>query len=368
LKVSKAPVKLDPRRDLEIIFNTVGTLNYSLLHNRRSLFTEFRVRKQPGSSSDLMVQVALEAGGTSLPCRFTCKLPEDGKSVDLLKHVSTPLIAPLLRRVSESLRSNVYLRVSCEVEGKEILLCETTRPITILPVDEWRDDGKDHCWLPSFVLPRDPTVLKITTAALRYLRAIADDPQAGFSGYQGIDGTNAVEVVDPQVRAIWSTLQHEFRLAYINPPPSYTVRAQRLRSPSQILAGGAATCIDLALLFSACLEYIGIYPVIFLIQGHAFPVYWRDEESWLGLQEVIKETDEVIATPLFEAAAAESGAMVLGRNGCSRASNTFRRWRDMCERKILCRSRVLLSRPTAALQKRRRKDDATILNRARSTP
>jgi hypothetical protein len=262
----------------------------------------------------------------------------------------------------------VYLRVSCEVEGKEILLCETTRPITILPVDEWRDDGKDHCWLPSFVLPRDPTVLKITTAALRYLRAIADDPQAGFSGYQGIDGTNAVEVVDPQVRAIWSTLQHEFRLAYINPPPSYTVRAQRLRSPSQILAGGAATCIDLALLFSACLEYIGIYPVIFLIQGHAFPVYWRDEESWLGLQEVIKETDEVIATPLFEAAAAESGAMVLGRNGCSRASNTFRRWRDMCERKILCRSRVLLSRPTAALQKRRRKDDATILNRARSTP
>jgi hypothetical protein len=99
LKVSKAPVKLDPRRDLEIIFNTVGTLNYSLLHNRRSLFTEFRVRKQPGSSSDLMVQVALEAGGTSLPCRFTCKLPEDGKSVDLLKHVSTPLIAPLLRRV-----------------------------------------------------------------------------------------------------------------------------------------------------------------------------------------------------------------------------------------------------------------------------
>lgn len=296
--VPQPVTSLHPRRNLEVIFDTVDTLNYSLLHNRRSLFKEFRVRKyKAGQLPDLTIEVALDAGGTSLPCRFTCPLPEEGKVVDLLQSVSTPLVAPLLRRVSESLRSNVYLRVSCEFEGKQITLCETTRPITILPVDEWRDDGKDHCWLPSFVLPRDPAVLKIITAALRYLRAIADDPQAGFSGYQGIaaDASNAADIIDPQVRAIWAALQHEFRLAYINPPPSYTVQAQRLRSPTQILAGGAATCIDLALLFAACLEYIGVFPAIFLIQGHCFPGYWRDDTSWFGLQDTLKETDDVVA-------------------------------------------------------------------------
>src|SRR5262249_9596885 len=157
---------------------------------------------------------------TAQPCVFTCDLPDEARPLDLRGQVSTPLMAPLLRRVSESLRSNLYLHVTC---GKETI-CETTRPITILPVDEWRDDGKDHCWLPSFVLPRDPAVLRIVTAAVRYLRTIADDPQAGFSGYQGIaaDGSDAAALVDPQVRAVWAALQHEFRLAYINPPPSYT--------------------------------------------------------------------------------------------------------------------------------------------------
>jgi hypothetical protein len=35
----------------------------------------------------------------------------------------------------------------------------------------------------------------------------------------------------------------------------------------------------LALLLAACLEYAGIYPVIFLLTDHAFPGYWRSEEA-----------------------------------------------------------------------------------------
>src|SRR5262249_34162447 len=36
---------------------------------------------------------------------------------------------------------------------------------------------------------------------------------------------------------------------------------------------------DLALLLAACLEYIGINPVLFLIDGHAFPGYWRIDRT-----------------------------------------------------------------------------------------
>jgi hypothetical protein len=60
----------------------------------------------------------------------------------------------------------------------------------------------------------------------------------------------------------------------VNPPPTYAQRAQRLRTPTDVLRTKSGTCIDLALLFAACLEYVDIYPVIFLLPGHALPGYW----------------------------------------------------------------------------------------------
>jgi hypothetical protein len=52
-----------------------------------------------------------------------------------------------------------------------------------------------------------------------------------------------------------------------------------LRTPSDVIDGKRGTCIDLALLLAACLEYAGIYPVIFLLYDHAFPGYWRSDEA-----------------------------------------------------------------------------------------
>jgi hypothetical protein len=44
-----------------------------------------------------------------------------------------------------------------------------------------------------------------------------------------------------------------------------------------VLTDGRGTCIDLALLIAACLELIGLHPVLFLLTGHAFVGYWTDE-------------------------------------------------------------------------------------------
>jgi hypothetical protein len=85
----------------------------------------------------------------------------------------------------------------------------------------------------------------------------------------------ACEGVDLQVRAIWSALLLDFPLAYVNPPPTFTAQSQRVRTPSDTLSGRRGTCVDLALLLAACLEYVDIYPSIVLLSGHAFPAYWR---------------------------------------------------------------------------------------------
>jgi hypothetical protein len=85
--------------------------------------------------------------------------------------------------------------------------------------------------------------------------------------------------VDLQVEAIWAALLHEWQLGYINPPPTYAdtregvmpLDSQRLRTPSSVRRARMGTCIDLALLFAACLELVDIHPVIFLLDGHALP-------------------------------------------------------------------------------------------------
>lgn len=282
---SPTPVPAGDPKDLKVHIAPVTDLNYSLLHNNRDVFSTFFVEKPRGSLPPLEVKVGLEAGIANCRCQFAVPLPDQALPTRLAERVRLPLVADLLRQCTESLRSNLYVRIECG----GTLVCEQTHRVTILPADEWRDDGQDHCWLPSFVMPRDPAVLHVIGAAQRYLRTLLDNCAAGFDGYQQVqDDTGAADIVDPQVQAIWAALQHDLPLAYINPPPAYSSQSQRLRSPTQILQGKAATCIDLALLFASCLEFVGIYPVIFLITGHAFPGYWRSDRAWHAMREFKK--------------------------------------------------------------------------------
>jgi hypothetical protein len=224
------------------------------------------------------VRVELNAENETALWRQSLAFGDSPGTESLRSRVRVPLGARALRRVQESTRSSLFVDVRC---GSHILFQQSSQ-VTLLPVDEWRDTDDDRRWLPSFVLPRDPAVRQIMAAADRYLRALCDSSGAGFDGYQ--QATKWPEIVDLQARAIWCALLYDFRLHYINPPPTYTKTetgiAQRLRTPSQVIGEGRGTCIDLALLFTSCLEYVGIYPVIFLISGHAFPGWWRNENSY----------------------------------------------------------------------------------------
>lgn len=250
------------------------SLNYSLLHNNRGLFKSFTIAKmKSGYLAGVQVQVVLHVGDISFPYRTSVDLVESVTS--LTDRVKVPLTSALARSVDESMHTSLYVEVT--YQDQEIY--RDTHRVTLLPVDEWRDDNPDRIWLPSFVLPRDPAVATIVKSAQRYLMALVDDPAVGFDGYQCIDAEadDPAEGVDLQVRALWSALTYDFQLNYINPAPSYSKSAQRLRTPSQVLDSQRGTCIDLALLLASCLEYVDIYPVIFLLKGHACAGYWRSD-------------------------------------------------------------------------------------------
>ncbi|WP_326535017.1 hypothetical protein [Pseudorhodoferax sp.] len=258
-------------------------LNYAVVHNARPLFERFVLETdRPGPDVLVDVDVTVHMGTETASYRRRVEVLHHHEALTYQIHV--PLTAELAREARETVHSILHVelrRVRRTADGGEtrsLLYCNSHR-LRLLPVDQWRDNQRDGRWLPSFVQPRDPAVTQALALAQHYNRVLRDDPSAGFDGYQRADVADQQTLcgVDDQVRAIWATLLHDWQLGYINPPPTYSgaLDSQRLRMPSTVRADRAGTCLDLALLFAACLELIDVYPVIFLLKGHALPGWWR---------------------------------------------------------------------------------------------
>jgi hypothetical protein len=262
---------------LKFDIETYRSLNYSVLHNgKKKMFETFRIYKfGGGDKTDVRVEVVLNVAGRDFAFRQSYEMTHH--ILDLTDRIAIGLTSALSRSLRESVRTTIFVRVTVGPDDERF--CETF-DVSLLAVDQWIDDTQSGIFLPSFVLPRDPVIAEVIAKAQGYLMAIADDAAQGFDGYQSCgDSEDPADALEPQTRAIWYALQHDYAVKYINPPPTFTESSQRLRTPSEVLRGGRGTCIDLALLLAACFELIGLYPVVFLLNGHAFAGYWTAEED-----------------------------------------------------------------------------------------
>ena len=135
---------------------------------------------------------------------------------------------------------------------------------SLTPIDQWPDTDEDRLFLPSFVFPRDAALTRVLLPASRNVRMLRDDPGAGFDGYQCLEGSDLEEPeidVDNQVQAVWYAILQNTPITYFNPPATYPPSSswQRVRTPTETIDLQRGTCIDLALLFCACLEVLEIY-------------------------------------------------------------------------------------------------------------
>ena len=270
-------VKPDAAREqLLVTVEPEPKFSYGLLHNDRSPFRKFLIRNLTDARIvGVDVHVELHTNEGTYPYRQTFTIDQPVK--DLTPFVRIPLTSNLARTLDEVLRTALYVQVKW---GNHEIFRETFA-VTMAPVDQWADTDADRIFLPSFVFPRDRAVSSIIKNAEHFMTVLRDDPTAGFDGYQSIDAElpNPALYVDNQVQALWYSSVYRVPASYINPPPTYAVASQRIRTPSEIVSGGFGTCIDLALMFASCLEAIEVHPVIFLLDDHAFPGYWRTDTA-----------------------------------------------------------------------------------------
>ena len=186
--------------------------------------------------------------------------------VRVLDDLDLTLDGKMLASLTEGTRAIATFTAKRQIGGEENL-AELRRDIRILAPNEWGGSGGIPDILAAFVEPNDPAVGKLLRLTSDHLRT-AGKPD-GLEGYQV---TNKARIWE-QVEALWRAIG-SLDIRYVNPAPSFEQTGQKIRPPSQIVSERLATCLDLAVLFAACIEAIGLRPVIVLTRDHAIAGFW----------------------------------------------------------------------------------------------
>jgi very-short-patch-repair endonuclease len=163
-----------------------------------------------------------------------------------------------------------FILSSHDQEGEREL---ATHYITLLPANFWGGESRQPELLAAFVKPNGQYVESLVRQATELMDKNGHGRAA--DGYQS--GTREKPYV--MAMALWNAIVAQ-KLAYVSPPPSYAHDGQLVRLPSEISTQKIAACLDLSLLFSSCLELMGLNPVIALLEGHALVGAWLIDSSF----------------------------------------------------------------------------------------
>ena len=167
-----------------------------------------------------------------------------------------------------------YVRIEAiqrTAEGETILGREV-RSLELLAYDQWTGVNFMPETVAAFITPNHPAVQGVLSKASLFLQKWCGDP--AFTGYQ----TRNPNIVKQQMGAVYAALQQE-NIAYTVPPASFE-EAQRIRLPDAVLEGKCGTCLDMAVLYCACLEAAGLNSLLVVTEGHAMAGCWLEEDTF----------------------------------------------------------------------------------------
>lgn len=272
LVVEAAP---DPMSDADLLIDAViaPKLSFATHQNDVPVIRELKLVNLSEAAAEGLILTAEADPPVFAPRDWRFDRIAAGGEVHVTKR-DLPLNAGLLLGLSEAVRASVTLSLRRSEAGE--VLAERRVPVELLARNEWGGAAAMPELLAAFTLPNDVAVGRLLRAASEVLRR-AGRPD-GIDGYQSKSRTRVHELAS----AIWSAVS-ALRLTYAEPPASFELQGQKVRTPSQILEGGLATCLDTALLFAAALEQAGLFPVLVVTEGHAFVGLWLQPQEFATL-------------------------------------------------------------------------------------
>lgn len=198
--------------------------------------------------------------------------------------------------------------VTIEVVKEDVVLATESVSVDIHPFEYFGGIQVLPELIAAYVTPNHPYIYYIKRKAVEVLER--QGLATAFEGYQRDDPTRVLQMMS----AIYSAIQSE-AIVYSSLPPSYEERGQRLRLLTTIQQEKFGNCIDLSLLFAACLEAVDLNPILILVRGHAFVGCWLRDDKF---PEIINEDKTAITKRLSkgirEIAAVEATTVCRGND------------------------------------------------------
>lgn len=248
--------------------NFAGAINFAMQQNYVPIIRNLIVRNETEEAlPELDVRIRFEPDFAREYHYFIGEIPA-GESVEI-----SPVRIHLRTEYLFSLTEKLLGVVTVEVCRKEERLCFLEREIELQAADQWNGGLGMPELIAAFVTPNHPVIAKVIQHASEVLKNWTGNPS--FTGYQSRNPNN----VKLQMGAVYEALRQE-NIIYNNPPASFEKTGQRVRMAHAVLEQKQGTCLDLSLLYAACLEAVGIHPLLVFLQGHVFGGCWLEENTF----------------------------------------------------------------------------------------
>ncbi len=272
--------------------------NLALHRQGYPLVTELTLSNPEGSeaSEGLVVRLSSDPGFVA-PREWAVERLGPGESLSL-PHREVELNGEFLAGLEDATQGEVTVTV---LSGGRTV-AEEKRPVEVLARNQWGGTVHIPEMLAAFCAPDDPAADGLLKQAGEVLKAGGID--GGLDGY----APRIRERAWQQVNAAYAAVAG-LGLKGEAPPEGFGRDGLRIRSPSEVVAVGAATGLDAALLVCSCLERAGLNPIVMLAGEHAFAGAFLQPERF---STVVVEDAETVRKrgKLFEIAFVDASGLV----------------------------------------------------------
>lgn len=163
--------------------------------------------------------------------------------------------------------------IKLEIIINNKIITEQSHELTLLAFDQWGGLKILPEMLSVFVTPNHPIIAPILKRSSEILENWTGSP--ALDEYQTRDPNR----VKKQMAAIYEAISEQ-HITYCTTPANFEEEGQRIRLYDTILNNKLGNCLDMTLLYTGCLEAIGIHPLIIITEGHAFAGGWLIGDSF----------------------------------------------------------------------------------------
>lgn len=298
----KQPVVNTPESCLQLTSNIDDVLTYAIIHNGAHIVRDICVKNVSEIALDNLLIRISTGNGLTEDFKLGIEKIKPGEELrfrDLDVQVNADYLASLTERCSCQLTVGIY-------SGGSLLISESTN-LTALAFDQWPGLQYTPELLAAFAMPNHPVVISMIQLAARYLEKWTGDPS--LAGYQFEDPNR----VKHMAAAAYAAIQQK-NITYAEPPSSFETFGQRIRLADAVLEQHLGTCMDMTLLYVACLEAMGLNPIMVMMRGHIFAGVWLAEESFSDMiMDDPSQLEKRMSKGIHEMVVVECTAMCAGK-------------------------------------------------------